>query len=805
VLAADAGARLIVDEPGQARAKVMLNEPECGIGRDPANQVAVHNISVSRQHARVEQRSDGYWLTDLGSTNGTRVNGQRLQPNTALKLKDGDIIRIGDQRGNSVGLTFSTGPERAEQPGTIRLGRQKELAGLPSYTLGRDPSNQMHLDHPSVSRRHARMDQTADGHLLTDLNSMNGTFVNGQKLTRPAQVHTGDAIQIGPFKLVYEEGGLTQYAPNGNYRLDGLDLKRSMTLGSRLSLDGVLGKRATSKLILNDVSLSVYPREFVALVGGSGAGKSTLLKALSGFAPAEQGRVMINGDDLYANYAVYQSIFGYVPQDDIIHHGLIVRDALTYAARLRLPDATPDEVIRRVDEALELVEMTAHADKPVSRLSGGQRKRVSIAVELLAEPGLFFLDEPTSGLDPGLEKKMMYTLRKLADGGRTIVLVTHATANITQCTHVAFMADGRLVFFGPPHEALTFFGTADFADIYTRLTQPLDPEHNPPPPGWQAPAGSKSSAAEAWEACFRSSAYFQTHVVERLSEVQPGMQRTRSVMARSRPRVSLVRQFSVLAQRYFNLLRRDTMSLFILMAVMPIVGFFLLLMSHEQDLGVGGPSLTTDLFTALQAQRLVFMLALAANLLGIFAAAYEIIKEEAIYRRERMVNLRIFPYLMSKVVVLGCFALVQCALLLVVLRLKVRYPQDGLFLTPVLELYVTLVLTTLASLCLGLLISAVARSSDMVVYLILLVLFVQIIFAGAIFPLDNSVQLITDISTTHWSLQALGSIIGLPSQGFSVDYQHDLAHVLKPWAILIAFAIVCTGLTALVQKHKDTV
>ncbi len=279
---------------------------------------------------------------------------------------------------------------------------------------------------------------------------------------------------------------------------------------------------------------------------------------------------------------------------------------------------------------------------------------------------------------------------------------------------------------------------------------------------------------------------------------------TRPVAPRTRPHVSPLRQFSVLARRYFSLVWREPMSLFVLLAIMPILGLFLLLMSHPNDLVGNGQPLAVDIVTAFQAQRVVFMLALAANLLGLFAAAYEIIKEEAIYRRERMVNLGILPYLFSKLAVLGGFALVQCALILLVLRIKVQYPTDGIILPPVLEIYLTLVLTTLASLALGLLISSVARNSNMVVYIILLVLFVQIIFAGAIFPLDDSVRLLSDLSTTHWSLQALGSIIGLGTKGFYVEYKHDLAHVLKPWAILLAFTVVCTALTALIQKRKDT-
>ena len=212
-------------------------------------------------------------------------------------------------------------------------------------------------------------------------------------------------VQIGPYKLVYDQAGFTQYTPGGNYRIDALHLERRVLIGGGLSR--LVGGAATERLILRDVCLSVYPREFVALVGGSGAGKSTLLNAMSGFAPAD-GRVLVNGDDLYDNFAAYRSILGYVPQDDIIHSLLPVRSALTYAARLRLPDATGPEIDARVNKVLSEVEMSEHADKQVGRLSGGQRKRVSIASELLAEPGLFFLDEPTSGLDPGLELSLIH-------------------------------------------------------------------------------------------------------------------------------------------------------------------------------------------------------------------------------------------------------------------------------------------------------------------------------------------------------------------------------------------------------------
>ncbi len=867
------GPQLIIQEPGQADRPVPLTKPLVSIGRDPSNDVVAQNSAVSRRHAQFERKGADYWVTDLGSTNGTSVNGRRVQ---SQALSDGDIIRIGDQQGNSVGLIFRSGAGVRPYTATIYLGKLN-LGHLPSFTIGRDPSNQVHLDHPSVSRHHARVEQTAQGHLIHDLNSHNGTFVNGCPVRGAHPLQTGDVVQIGPFKLVYDQAGFSQFTPAGNYRLDGIGLKREVSLVGPLSPQRWLGMngRPTRRLILNDVSLSIYPREFVALVGGSGAGKTTLMNALSGFAPA-QGQVLVNGDDLYAQFAAYRSILGYVPQDDIIHTQLTVHSALTYAAQLRLPDASPDEIRARVHDVLTQVDMVEHAGKPVNRLSGGQRKRVSIAVELLAEPGLFFLDEPTSGLDPGLEKKMMYTMRQLADAGRTIILVTHATANIDQCTHVAFMADGRLVYFGPPREALAFFGAKDFADAYTRLSQSIDPLKNPLPSQWQSyyppapatPTQEPPPAAEVWANCFRASSQYQQYVAGRIQGASAGHQ---SVHGSSRQttvqQVSAFRQFLVLARRYFELIRRDTLSLFILLAVMPLIGLLLLVMANPHDLvGKSSDIIASEIqqeidnqqagqdpdrdderfrasyIAAGTSQKLLFMLALAANLLGIFAAAYEIVKEGAIYRRERMVNLKIVPYLLSKVTVLALFALLQCLLLLLVVGLKVKYPADGVFLPSPIEMYVTLFLATLASISLGLLISASVRNTGTVIYVILFLLFVQIIFAGAIFDLPSAAKPISYLTTTRWTLEALGNSVDLEAlkqrgvsciefedermsamlgepedpceEGqmkqaadykFNVSYNHTPGHLLARWVILAGSALAFGGLTFVIQKRKDVI
>nr|HID13684.1 ATP-binding cassette domain-containing protein [Anaerolineae bacterium] len=410
---------------------------------------------------------------------------------------------------------------------------------------------------------------------------------------------------------------------------------------------------------------------------------------------------------------------------------------------------------------LRQVGMTGQKNQVVSSPSGGQRKRVSIAVELLAEPPLFFLDEPTSGLDPGLEKKMMHTLRHLADGGRTVVLVTHATANITQCDHVCFLSQGRMVYFGPPQEALQFFGvtSGDFADIYAQLDDP-DP-------------GRARQKAAQWEQRFKQSPQYGRYVTDRQRALPQVKRKAAHVAARQRPRVNPVRQFFVLTRRYLDLVLRDKLLLTVLLAVMPIIGILLLLISKPNwlvgdtlaeiehqlaaDLAAGEQSATYAIVG--KSQTLLFMLALAAVLLGLFAAAYEIVKERSIYLRERMVTVRLFPYLASKVTVLGTFALLQCLLLLFVLSWKVRLPKEGVFLPAPLEMYVTLIVGTLAATMMGLLISALVPNTDTVIYVVLLVLFFQIIFAGVIFDLPGVAKNFSALTLTRWAMEGLGTSV----------------------------------------------
>ena len=739
--------RVAIRVPGRPPWEALLERATFTIGRKPDNDIVLALDYVSGYHGRLEQQGTAWHYVDLGSTNGTFVNGQRTQGAT---LRDGDILRIGDLQGNSASLTFrAAGAPAVPAPAASAIRMGVTALGLKtSLLIGRNAQADISLPAPVVSWHHARLDRTPQGHVLTDLSSTNGTFVNGQRLAHPHLLQPGEVVQIGPFRLVYEATGFQQYAASGGVRLDGMHLTREVGHGER------------SKRILNDINISIYPREFVALVGTSGAGKSTLMMALNGFNRAE-GQVLVNGDDLYRQFDLYRTMVGYVPQDDIIHKELTVGHALHYAAQLRLPpDTSAQEIEQRSDYVLQQVEMVGQKDQAISSLSGGQRKRVSIAVELLAEPNLFFLDEPTSGLDPGLEKKMMHTLRRLADGGRTIVLVTHATANIVQCDHVCFLSQGRMVYFGPPAEALQFFGvtSGDFADIYDQLDDPN-------------PQVSRQKAV-SWEENFKRSPHYQQYIEDR-QRALPQVQQAAAGKATSRqgPRVSVIRQFLVLTRRYLDLVLRDKLLLSVLMAVMPIIGALVLLVANanwlvgnslaeiQRQLATGLASGANSATYAVigNSQTLLFIMALASVLLGLFASVYEIVKEWSVYQRERMVTLRILPYIASKVVVLGAFALVQCLLLMAVISLRVDYPTQGVFLPAPVEMYVTLFLGTLAAILLGLLISASVPNSNTVIYIVFLVLFFQMIFAGVLFDLPGITDRFSNLTLTRWTMEGLGT------------------------------------------------
>jgi len=796
---------------GGSESVVALGATPITVGRRPDNHVVLRSLWVSGHHCRIEPHGEGHKVVDVGSRNGLLCDGQRV---TERVLVDGDVLRIPDPTTASV-VTLAYVNQlapRAAKAGTVAVHLPMP-PGTGVVTIGRLDAGLV-LDNPQVSARHAQVERHGTHHVLRDDRSTNGTFLNGQRVRGEARLAPGDVIQIGPFKLRYDGDSLDAYDQRGALRVDARDLRREVPDPRGVG----------TRVILDDVSLSIDACEFVALVGGSGTGKSTLMMALSGYQPADRGEVLVNGDDYYRNFDSYRAILGYVPQDDIIHRMLPVERALTYAARLRLPaDTRGDEIAARVEAVLGAVDMTAHRDKLVEHLSGGQRKRVCIAAELLNDPSLLFLDEPTSGLDPGLEKKMMFTLRRLADSGRTVVLVTHATANITQCDHVAFMAAGRLVYFGPPAMALDFFQvtSGDFADIYARLEGVADPdsplvrrELQDEFAQWQRQhpgADAWPLLAELWQRRYHRSEQHQRYVVERLARAPQGPAVGRAEAPAGRrggARHSPLRQLRILARRYVDLLAHDRRGLALLVAQAPLMGALLALVSRPDSLA----GLAAD---ASEARKLLFMLSTVGVWFGIINAAREVCKESAILRRERLADLRVGPYVLSKLMVLGALVLVQSALLLAVVAGRVDLPARGLVLGGAADLYVTTALSSFAGLALGLLISALATTPDKAMSVVPLALVPQILFAGLIFELHGVTETASWFTASRWSMDAFGSIAGLnelpvspglPSAAragrAALQYEATARHVLTCWATLAGYAAACAALTAAVLQRR---
>ena len=809
------------------------------IGRDPSNTIVINRPTVSSFHARIVREGNQLVLIHPHPSRGHTLNGLTYQGRTIAGneqfrhvLSRGDVFRISDENGTFVTLTYNDGSGMAQE--VLPEIRPIPL-GAPLLTIGRAPDNTVVLNHPQVSGHHARLEQAPGGYRIIDTGSTNHVYVNAQRV-HARDLKSGDEIRIGPFKLTYTGTQLTQHDESSSIRIDALHLKRT---GNK------------SAILINDLSIAIPPRKFVALVGGSGAGKSTLMNALNGMRPAQSGVVLYNGQDYYRHLAAFSTQLGYVPQDDIIHRDLSVERALYYAAKLRLPnDFTPKQINERVNEVLEDVEMKHRRHLLISKLSGGQRKRVSIALELLAKPSVFFLDEPTSGLDPGLDRKMMLLLRKLADKGHTIILVTHATNNINACDYVCFLCQGgRLAYYGPPNDAKAYFGKTDFAEIYSAL-EPTDENPNVP--------------AEA-EARFKQSPDYGRYVIEPLQQGPAGRINldAQTTEIKQPKRGNPWKQFTLLSMRYLELILNDKVNLAILLLQAPIIGliiYFLIAkatfapssiatcIAHQSLLTNSGPVVVTpcqqvvDAITASgasngnellnqsigvgsggDAQKILFIMAFAAIMFGCLNGAREIVKEAAIYQRERTVNLGIAPYLFSKIFILGIFSLMQSFILVFLVNLKEPLSQvHSILLPPFVEIYISMALTALAGLMTGLLISAIVPNNDRAMSLVPLPLLPQVIFAGVIFSLDKPpfLQILGAFFAARWSMAAMGSTVGLHGDKLGADSfsyvgmlftQIDQAqahagaafHLLLSWLVL-AFMIVGQGfIIAWLLKRKD--
>ena len=713
--------------PGGQRLR--LSQPVVRLGRAPEADVSFDlqaELLVSYSHAKIVALDGRAVLFDSDSTNGTFVDGS---PVARHDLEAGEEIELG--RGGprllvaGVRLSQVTSHATLREAGkareaTVFGGQSPELGDLSlgqaelmgehaleeRLTLGRDQGNDIVLDSLFVSSRHAVVERRGDRAMVRDLDSANGTFLAGERV-QEAELALGTELVVGPYLLKYSGTSLLVFDTRTRTWVEAHRLTRT--------------DPSTGHDFLDAVSMRVQPGEFVCILGPSGCGKSTLLKALAGARPSDQGRVFLNGIDFYAHHEQLKHQVGYVPQDDIIHPHLTVWRTLHHAARLRLPRGTDRHTRRqRVEEVLGALELYDHRDRPIHKLSGGQRKRVSIAVELLTDPAIIFLDEPTSGLDPNLEEKMMLLFREMTLKGKTVVTVTHTLDNIHLADKVLFLVDGKLAFFGTVEEGRAFFQVERLPEVYKRFDERK---------------GNLAGLRDEFEA----STIYQRHVGQELKDRVAGLEQPSAPRRASRTRPGPLRQLYILTARYMELITRDLRNTAILLVQAPLVALFILAATRT-DQPDRGP--TSTLFLVMSLSALWF---------GCSNAAREISKEGPIFTRERMVNLGVVPYVASKFFTLQLLSLVQVAVMLGMVHLmRGGYTLDpppqvcarweiqacsalilpgvpGSLPMHLLNLY----LTALGGVGLGLLVSALAGNSDKAMSLVPLVLIPQVLFSGS--------------------------------------------------------------------------
>lgn len=641
-------------------------------------------------------------------------------------------------------------------------------------TIGRLPENDLVINDPQVAGVHARVRRLEGRWVIYDQDTATGTYVN-RKRVKVAELEDGDEILIGTNKVYLDGVTVKGFAGREGVRIDAMDLTRV----------------AGGKTILDGVSLTVQPGEFVAIVGGSGAGKTTLMHALNGFAPATAGEVRYDGVGLYENVSLFRPVLGYVPQDDIVHPELTVERTLYYGAKLRLPpDTRESEIKDRIDEVLEAVGLTERRKMRVKRLSGGQRKRVSVAMELLARPKAVFMDEPTSGLDPALEGRMMALFRSLSESGATVLVSTHAAQNLRMCDRVVFMAPGgKMVFFGSPAEALRHFGVQSFEEIYPLIEADED--------------------RDRWAEAFIGSHAHEANVVQRQAAAQttaaPGEPAATPERRRS---PNAVRQLYWLTRRYADVLTRDTLHLMLLLFQAPAIGASLLIL-FEPDIFAFTRFSGGD---ALRGVMALHIITASAIFLGASNAAREITKEAPIYARERLANLLVVPYVMSKFLVMSVLCFVQAVALVAVFAIGINVSAVGD--DTVYLLVAAIFVTELAGLAMGLLISSVSANSDRAMAIVPVTLIPQLIFAGALVPINQMYlagEILSQAMISKWALQLTGGIMEL-SERFRSQYSTTLGETYAQmfddaqwlrWAILGAFIAGMMVATMIVQRTKD--
>lgn len=684
-----------------------INEKEYTFGR--ANyadlRVPSHWITVSGVQLRIRRDSDGRIFVIDGyngkpSTNRTTI-GRRNVSHQSWSSWPSDLeMRIGSSINSSVNLEWHL--DRTNAP-------ECEISNT-SIVIGRSSNSDIQIEGPTISRIHCIIRNSGQVKIIED-KSTNGTYVNDQRISRPTPLREGDQIKVGTHIFLWTSRGLKKETSGRDYRID----IRNLWLPGRIS----------------GSSLSIEPGQLVAFVGGSGAGKSSLLTTIVGQNMDYKGDILINGSQLRHCYSSIKQEIGFVPQDDIVHKDLTVEEVLRYSARLKLPDV--EQQREGVERVLEALELQHRRSARVKDLSGGQRKRVSIGVELIADPRILFLDEPTSGLDPGLDKRMMQLLRRLADNGKTVALVTHATNNVMLCDQVVFLGrGGYLCYAGPPDKCGSYFGLdGDFADIYQYLEKSDD------------------------EIKQISSEFNRTHL-EYLPQLVSSNNHQRQfcgldLALRAR---DLPSQLKTLLSRDIRLQTRDATSLVLNAITAPLAAVMIAIAANNRTIFQNYSNLGDTQYP--DALRILFVVVCSAIWVGLSTSLQTVVKERSIFIRERAFNLLPEAYLLSKFLIMLFQAFVQSLLvaLSVIFLFASPHDIDQWFIGLVSIFFATLVAIGSQALFVSSIVSNGQQASSAAP----LLLIPQLVFGGVLFNLGDSAKDVYALITSRWSMRALGSI-----------------------------------------------
>ncbi|MGW1229481.1 FHA domain-containing protein [Streptomyces sp. NPDC002530] len=770
------------------------------LGRDPQGDMTIDDARVSWRHATISWNGRGWSIEDHGSTNGTYVQGQRIQQ---MEIGPGSTVNLGNATdGPRLSLSAAgvysgqaaagaqppapqqhapapqqhapaphqAGPGMPQQQPAPQQGWQQQApqqqprvpqqgmgaggpaGGPPVYgdrspttfhqlaldrvmRIGRALENELVVSDLQVSRHHAEFHATPDGRFsIRDLGSHNGTYVNGQPLSKSGSALIGpnDIVGVGhsTFRLVGDR--LEEFVDTGEVSF----AARHLTV----TVDG-------GKQILKDVSFGVPEKSLIGVIGPSGSGKSTLLKALTGYRPADQGDVLYDNRNLYKQFAELRQRIGLVPQDDILHKELTVARALKYAAKLRFPaDTTENERQARIHEVLAELKLDIHKDKKVTSLSGGQRKRVSVALELLTKPSLIFLDEPTSGLDPGMDRDVMQLLRGLADDGRTVLVVTHSVAELAICDKLLVMAPGGSVaYFGPPDEALNFFGYSTWADVFSAFENYRDYD---------------------WSGRWRGSQHYQLYAADIDAVAAQSVHMPPPQQMRPPKPQGWSAQLWTLMRRYVSVIASDKgfMGLMVILpAVLGVVSVVI-----PADFGLAPPK-PPSRFNG-DAGTIMLILVIGMTFSAAANSVRELIKERVIYERERATGLSRSAYLMSKVIVLGVITAIQGVIICGIGFATRDLPEEGLIMPPAVELCVTIIALGFTSMMFGLVISSLVKTAEKTMPLLVMFAIVQVVFTGILFQVYGSpgLEQFAWLMPSRWAIAGAGSTL-------------DLAHLMPPW------------------------